>query len=78
MAILKQGQTTLNAGSKGDKGDAGVSGGSNPNINPVTNLAEFQSALIDVNNLIEIREDIQLTGNLTIPNGKELIFSTVK
>ena len=48
MAIVKQGSTTLNAGSKGDKGDKGddgVSGGTSPSIKVVTNQTELTEAL---------------------------------
>jgi len=69
MAILKQGNTTLNAGAKGDKGDTGSLGVAIP----VTNLTELQ--VITSNQIASIQENIDLTSTtLNIPSGVILRF----
>ena len=72
MAIVKQGSTTLNAGSKGDKGDKGddgVSGGTSPSIKVVTNQTELTEALGVGIKELSIQADFTLTSNATIPDG---------
>ena len=72
MAIVKQGSTTLNAGSKGDKGDKGddgVSGGTSPSIKVVTNQTELTEALGVGIKELSIQSDFSLTSDVAIPDG---------
>ena len=74
MAIIKQGSTTLNAGSKGDKGDTGATGtGSGGVGKTISILSDFDD--VGVNDIASIQGDIDLaSASLTIPNGVTLRF----
>lgn len=65
MAILKQGNTILNAGAKGDKGDAGTS----PSVRVVTNQTELTTVLSGVEKELSIQADFTLSSDVTIPDG---------
>lgn len=76
MALLIQGNTTLNAGSKGDKGDDGLNGGANPNIIVATSVVEITTA--GVGAIIDIQDDITLLANYTPPENQTWWFSSGK